>query len=270
MSSPVATPDATEQVDTTQDPTANTAPEVQPNPGQGTGPWANDLATLFEDEGVRNQVDEFLRTKVQPHVTQLEQSRRELEDAGQLYSALQESPAETYLALTEDIFGTETAQAIRDQLVSLYSEEDEDDELDYDDVDDTNLPPEVRELLDERRQTKEAEAYNAELNRVVEQYKDTDAPVVADLFHPFVAAAEGDFDTAYQGYSRWYEQAKAQFGVQPEPEPVEEPPSVIGSDSTGTSTPPTEKKYTSIDEALTDTLAEMRANRPAPTVVGSA
>lgn len=270
MTAPVATPDTAEQTQGTPEvqdqPVQNTAPAVQPDQGQGAGPWANDLAELFPDEGVRNQVDGFLRQKVQPHVTQLEQRGKDLELAGQLYSDLQASPAETYLAITEEIFGPQAAESIRDQLVSLYGEEEDEGGVEEPtDESQGNLPPEVEELLRERREQKEEAAYKQEMDRTVAAHPD----VVPELFHPFVAATQGDFETAYTGYARWLEQAKTQFGAQPA-EQAEVAPAAIGSDATGTTAPPTEKKYTSIDEALTDTLAEMRAARPAPTVVGSA
>ena len=62
-----------ETVDTTevQEPT-------QATQGQGSGPWANDLSSTFEDESIRTQVDSFLREKVQPYVTQLEQRSKSL------------------------------------------------------------------------------------------------------------------------------------------------------------------------------------------------
>lgn len=265
MTAPVATPDTQEQATEAQDQHVQTAPAVQPS-GQGAGPWANDLAELFPDESVRTQVDGFLREKIQPHVTQLEQRGKDLELAGQLYSELQSNPAETYLAITEDIFGPQAAEAVRDQLVQLYGQ-DEDEQDDADEPVQGQLPPEVQELLDERKEQKQAAEYKAQMDSAVEKYKESDNPVVPELFHPFVLAAQGDFDLAYQGYVQWLGQAKAQFAAQPEAE-ADPPPNTLASDTAGSTEPPTTKKYTSIDEALTDFFAEQRA--AAPPVVGSA
>ena len=265
MTAPVATPDTEAQAPEAQDPVTNTAPAVQPTqPSQGAGPWASDLAELFPDENTRTQVDGFLRTKVQPHVTQLEQKSKDLELAGQLYSDLQDSPAETYLAITEEIFGPQAAEAIRDQLVSIYGEDEQNDEPDYEAQGQSQLPPEVEELLAERKAQKEREEYEQEMEAAVGRHPD----IVPELFHPFVVAAQSDFELAYAGYARWLEQAKAQFGAQPEVQEPDPAPNVIGSDATGTTVPPTQKEYQSMDEALSDFFAEQRANK-APQVVGS-
>jgi predicted RNA-binding Zn ribbon-like protein len=104
-----------------QDPTP-TAPEpAAPAP---SGPWANDLTSHFEDPSERARVDAFLRETVQPHVTRIEQERAQLKPAEQLYADLVENPADTYVALTEELFGEDATKAIQDQLTALFGQED--------------------------------------------------------------------------------------------------------------------------------------------------
>jgi hypothetical protein len=90
---------------------------------QGTGangPWAEDLNSRFEDEAQRQAVDAFLREKVQPYVTQLEQESR---PALELYKDLRANPAATYVEITEDLFGEDEAKAISAYLESRYNDE---------------------------------------------------------------------------------------------------------------------------------------------------
>jgi hypothetical protein len=81
-----------------------TPPAASPAPASD-GPWAKDLAENFEDPATRAAVDEFLRTTVQPHVTKLEQATAPNRDAEKLWNDFRESPVETYLAVSGELFG---------------------------------------------------------------------------------------------------------------------------------------------------------------------
>ena len=242
-------------VDTT---TTAQAPEAQ---GVGSGPWATKLAATFADESTRSQVDAFLRSEVQPYTTRLEQQLAQGRDAQKLWADLQEAPAETYLSITSELFGEDAVDAVIELLAS-----DDDDTVDVD----TSQPdtpardPEVEELLTERRQAKQKAAYDAELARVTEAHKD-EVPVIADLFHPFVHAADGDFDAAYQGYKTYYAQFKSQFAPADETPAAPTPPNTLGSDTGTAPAPPIKKTYSSIDDALDDIFDDMRS---APPVMG--
>lgn len=263
--------------------------EVQPTPGQGeeqvttqpgAGPWADSLNTRFEDPEIRQTVDAFLREDVQPYVTRLEQSRNS--DAEQLYAELQEKPGQTYLAISEELFGAEVSQKVQDLLLSSFggSEGDGDD-----------LPPEVTpgapvvpaegDSLDPRveRMVKAFEAqenqraYDAELARIKAKAATEGKPEVIDeLIHPFVMAT-GDFDKALEGYSKYYNQFRQQFSGPQDAAALaaaaaaNQPPPVIGSDAVGTTTPPVQTQHASIDDALDAFFDEQKTPPPAP--VGS-
>jgi hypothetical protein len=130
------------------------------------------------------------------------------------------------------------------------------------------LPPAVQEAVDYVRNEKGRTAYETELARVKEDLPE-DIELHEDLFHPFVAAAEGDWKAAEEAYKTWYGQAKEKFGLNvPNPEDVPEPaPTTIdGKSASPSSATPTEKEYTSFDDALDDFFKEQK--RP-PSTVGS-
>lgn len=254
-----------------QEPTTSNEPAA--------GPWSKDLAETFEDEGVRAQVDEFLRGKVQPHVTQLETKAANSgnEEAERLYNDFQEDPEGTYLALTTELFGKEFAEELVNSLQGEAQEGDEEEppepEAEGDEDDDLEkLPPQVREMIEEREEQQAREQYDAELARLKEQ----DPQLNEKWFAPFVVTAEGDMDLAYEGYKAWIDDAQPQAGKEGDVDaaaaeaaenvdPNAEAPPTIGSDSQGTSTPPTEKNYETLDDAMDDFFAENRGG-PAPPV----
>ncbi len=247
----------------TQDPSTEQEP-VQPaaQPSQGATPWADDLATVFGDEAVRGQVDDFLRQKVQPYVTQLEQSRSVNEDAERLYSAFVEDPTDAYGQLSTELWGEEVTDSIR----AAFNAEDDEDETPptpaTPEAPQAELPPEVQELLEERRTAKAREQYDAQLAGLKAAKSDPDLD--DELFAPFVVMAEGDMELAYQGYTAH----RAKFNPSSTEEvTTEQPPAVIGSDTTSPSSPPTTKKYGSLDEAMDDFLIETKSQ--APPVVGA-
>lgn len=252
---------APEQGDQPQDqpvqqtaPAAETAPPVPPVPAPGDGPWAADLATLFTDEAVRGQVDQFLRSKVQPYTTQLEQQAAAAKDAQRLYSDLNDNPYDTYVALTTEMFGEEAGNALLTQLQQQVTSQGQTQQPEQPAAPSTD--PRIETVLSWFEQQQAEQQYDAELARIQQAYPD----VNADLFHPFVAAAEGDFDQAYQLYSTYGQQwaaANAPAGEQPAAPPT------LGD---GQTAPPTEAQPKTIADAVDAFLSANRANSEAPPV----
>lgn len=262
MSTPAAAPEqvATEVV--TQDPAATQAAPVQTTPVVQGGPWQSDLAEFFSDADTRNQVDSFLRQKVQPHVTRLEQDRSVDQAAQQLYRDLNDDPIATYLALSEEIYGPEATEAVRTSLQSFYDQQETPPAAETTEPP-APLDPRVEALLQKEAKAEAEKAYAAELARV----KGDDNPdgVVDAWFHPFVVTAEGDFDAALTGYKQWLADAGVQTPASTQvTEPTVPAPAVIGSDVTPGTPPPVQKTYGSLDEAFEDYFAEQRAAAPAP------
>lgn len=237
-------------------------------PTQGSGPWANDLAEVFADEAIREQVDGFLRERVQPYVTQVEQRSQV---AGQLYEDLSNTPGPTYLAITEELFGDEVATEIHQMLLKRFGESDEQAPAPEAQApaateapQQGDLDPRVKAVVDHYEKEQREAQYNALIKAAVDKHPD----IKPDYFHPFVAAANGDTELAYAGYKAWRDGMLADHQAQTEGEQTAQPPAVLGSDTRTPTTPPTEKKYKSMDEAIDDTIAELRQG--APLTVGSA
>lgn len=242
---------------------ADAAPEPAA-PETPTGPWANDLATHFEDPGQRAAVDAFLRETVQPYSTKLEQQLAELKPAEQLYSDLVANPQDTFLAISEELFGEDGAKAISEQLFGSQEEP----VVTNPETTQPAINPEDQAAIDWAKQQAITEQYNAEFERVkgLDDYKDVPAEDW-DLFHPFVASAEGDFDAAAAGFAQWRSQVESRYKPAEEP-PAPDPdaPATLG-DVTTPPAPPIQKDYKNIDDAIEDFFSETRP--AAPPVVGS-
>jgi hypothetical protein len=252
------TPEQTETP--SAEPAVASTPTTAPDPSPvGTGPWAQDLALLFPDEATRGTVDSFLRTKVQPHTTQLEQQVAGTKDAMHLWTDLNSDPINTYVALTRELWGDAAADATLATLQQQLSTED------------AAPPPaptqEVQQTVDPRLENvlqyveseQSRRMYDADLAKTVQAHPDVDP----ELFHPFVASAEGDFEKAYTLYSNWLQQYTTKHNLLPAT-PV--PPPVMGSDASAGSAPPVAPKGQTLDEAINDFMRESRANREAPPV----
>ncbi len=244
-------------------PTPDTAESVQsdatpPNPG----PWSADLEAAFDDPNQRAAVDAFLREKVQPRVTQLEQQSAPNRAAERLYDDFTQNPVDTYYSVTEELYGPEAAEAVKAALAGDDSAPDaEDDILDDTDADLSNLPPEAREAIEYVQEQRQEAAYNAELDKIKADKPDLDLD--PELFAPFVMAADGDLEVAVENYESFLTRFKPSEGGEPEPTP--QAPPTVGQDRTGATTPPTEKSYESLDEAMDEYFAEQRS---APPTVG--
>lgn len=249
-------------------------------------PWSTDLADAFEDEEQRKAVDEFLAKNVQPYVTKLEQESRPTRDATRLWEGFNESPVETYVQVSRELYGEEVA----DQVAAILQGEAQEEQVPSDTqgteetaTPDTqtpkgvsldDLPVEVREAVAKQQAEEQRVAYYEEIDRVTKEHvddlpKDAEgkAELDVDLFHPFVVAEGGDFDRAFAAYNQFYENAKKKFGIQvPDGENVEPPTTIDSQTRDASATPPQETNYESLDDAIDAFLDEQHA--PPPTVGG--
>lgn len=236
---------------------AGTAAPPTPAP-ELTGPWADQLKSSFEDPDQQAAVDAFLRSTVQPYVTKLEQSAADLTDAQRLYDDLNQNPGETFLAIAEELFGEDGAARVTEALRTGEAVVTPEGEV----AATSALSPEDKALLDHVRETKEAGEYEAALSAFV---ADGHEDVKTELFHPFVHAAEGDFEVAYVGYKQFLEDWKTENGgatEDPSEDEVDTAPPALGASTAAGTTPPLQAKHQSIDEALDDFMAEQRSTAP--------
>lgn len=260
----------------TPDPTSGAAPAAPipvppttaPSPAdatQGTAPWAADLNAVFTDETQRGQVDQFLREKIQPYTTQLEQQAAQSKDAQRLWENLNADPIQTYVQITEELYGPEAAQAVLGSLQQTLETAQTEPQADAQ-PGQAALDPRLESVIQyvENQQTRTY--YDSQIERIATdpQYADVDTNLRA--FHGFVAAADGDFEQAVS----LYRDAAAGFAAKSAPPaeetpPAETPPNVMGSDTATVGTPPVEPPKQTLNEAIEDFVRENRPN-PAPPV----
>lgn len=263
-----------------EDTTEGTPSEQEQTSGN---PWDQDLAGAFEDEAVRNQVSDFLGEHVQPYVTRLEQDSRPNRDATRLWEGFSETPVQTSVQVARELYGDEVA----DKFAAILQGEQE--ETPTPDAQTTppegeqtapegeddgpipfeKLPPNVQEAVAKQEAEEQRKAYYDEVDRVTAEHKD-DLPKDAegnpklnvDLFHPFVVAADGDFDQAYEAYAQFYANAKQEWGGETQQETP--PPAIDSQTRDASATPPQEVTYDSLDSAMDAFFDEQKS--PPPTV----
>lgn len=257
-------PEQPEQGQDPQEPTtaapAAPAPAV-PTPA-GDGPWAQDLATRFPDPAQRATVDEFLRSTVQPYTTQLEQRAQANERATKLWGDLETAPLDTYVAVTNEMFGEDAANALLATLQEQMNEAEAGTPEATEPV--VSADPRLADALEWVENQRNQAYYDGEINRLktTPDYSD----VKVDYIHPFVAAAGGDFDQAVVLYREFVQQ----FGQEPTTAAaVEAAPQALGSDTQAAqaSSTPVEQKKQTIGEAIEEFVRETRPNAAPP--VGS-
>lgn len=259
---------------------------------QTTAPWDDDLAAAFEDEDLRDKVSAFLGEKVQPYVTQLEQKSKPNRDAQRLWEGFEESPVDTSLAVIGELYGADIRDRFAELLQGGASPEQAAAQVETEtqvDVTDTtaaegdtdkqkitfeDLPPEVQNAVAAQEQERQREAYYGEVERIKKEHadalpkgEDEQPQLNVDLFHPFVVAAGGDFDAAFEAFSKFTDEAKAEFGLKvPGTEEVEEAaPTTINSETRDAGqTPPQKEEYPDLDTAIDAFFDEQKA--PPPTV----
>lgn len=225
----------------------------------GDAPWSTDLSALGLDESQAAAVDGYLREKWQPRMTQYEQQVAKLAPAAELWQDFQADPQGTYAAVGEQLFGDEFAQ----NLNGLWQPADETEETPAA-VEPAPIDPRVQALIDAEEARQQRAAYEARLAEVREQHQDVEPELIA----PFVVAAEGDWNMAVQAYQHWMGQARERFGLTVPEEVL--PPTAVGTSAAqgGTTPPPVQQQFGSLDDALDSAMDDMRAAR-APSTVGT-
>ncbi len=252
-------------------------PAATPQPG----PWTDDIRTaLGEDHAAAfDAVDSYMRENVQPRITQLEEGSA---PARELWTDLQNDPDQALLDLVAARYGDEFVpnfqalfeQDAQDGADARAATTQEDAAQEEEERKATPLSAEQQELLD-WAQTKRAEEQRAAGASEYEAFKAglgtkhslTERDL--SLLDPFIYASPDDGDAAVSAYKAWLTAA----GVQPEVvvPVVPEPPAVLGSEAAPGATPPVAPQYTKfsqLDDAVGDFMAEQRASSTPPPVLG--
>lgn len=251
-----------------------------------SNPWDSDLESAFEDEDTRTKVSEFLGEKVQPYVTKLEQGSKPDRDASLLWEQFHEEPVETTIQVIRELYGEEKANAF---IAIMQGDDANGNEPNAEDVTTTKtepapesaeiafeqLPPEVQQIVQKDRLEESRKAYYGEIDRIKTEHADElpkDAEgkprLDADMFHPFVVAAEGNFDAAYEGFQKWIDTAKREAGLITDEntgDGKETPPATLNSNTRDSSVRvPANEAHPTLDSALDSMFEELKA--PPPTV----
>jgi hypothetical protein len=262
-----------------QDPASGTQPAAEsvatPAPAQPAppaavpakvAPWDADLAERFPDEATRSAVSAYLGERVQPYVTQLEQSEVQ---ANELLSDFHNAPKDTFLEIAQELIDAEaiTPEDVTDYLATLTpAERAEGAQAQAPAQGPPQRDPEVQALLDERQAAQEKAAFDAEYAKVKETNPDVHFDY--DLFLPVVADT-GDFDQAVTKYQEKYgpyleyakQQAAAAAAAEASGAPA--PPATLGNEAAGAGEVPTEKDYNGdVGLAIQDFFDEQRASNP--------
>ena len=246
----------------------------------GAGPWQNDINSAFADDpAVVARVDQFMRERYQPRMTQLEQQAAEAATARRLYDAFQEDPQAAYASVTNELYGPEAAgQALSALEAALQTRS-------------APVPPapvapvqaapqapaadpRVESMLSDWESQKAQAAYDTAVDGFVSRPENAD--INPNLLHAFIAAADAEqgMDQMFNqaaGMYRAHEAAWAQAhgGAAPTTEQLaastgQRPaPNVLGSDTVATGAVPVQKEYRGqqgLDDAINDFMAANRRN----------
>ncbi len=264
--------------------TDSAPPAAQPAaPPAQVAPWTSDLEQYISDPAARAEADRYMREKVQPRITQLEDS-----PAQRLYRDLVDETKQdvTVAAVVGQIYGEEYAQ----KFVALFGEEgeglEEGQTIEEGVQEAAGKPDENAEWVAQKRAEEKEVAdqreYDAFMDRVVGDegnaewrtlLNDADFTLTADdkpLLAPFMAGSEtvGEAVTKYADYVKKF---AAKHGHTPAQAAGEQaaPPATLGDAGAPASTPPTQTKYTSWDqltEAVQEYQAEQRSKAPPATL----
>lgn len=268
------TPDGTQTAgaqpvaDAAAAPPEPTAPPAPP----ADAPWSADLrAYLGDNDEALAAADRYMREKVQPRITQLEQTDA---PAQRLYKDLTD-PAKvdlTVAAVVQQVYGEEVAE----KFVALFGDGEEltpeatAAAVQTAQETTTEVDPEEQarqEWIDEQRAREQREAddreYNEQLDAIIATPEFNLQPRDRDLLTPFMASSDtvGEAVSKYHAYVATFQQA---HGITPAEANAGQPPAppTLGSEGAPAATPPVAEKYErweDLDKAVVDYQREQRA-----------
>lgn len=261
------------------------------------GPWDESLARAFPDEAMRGQVDQYLRSEIQPYITRKEQ---ELGEVGTVWNQLwdENESFPTYLELANTLYGEDVALELAQTLAKHYERQGLDPETAAaaavqevgaqatqqaqtqeqgpPDLETwlKQVPPEFRQYVTEQFDARADETYNGQLDDITKVEPTIGAKSETfngrALFSRYVASMEGDLPGALQ---LWQTEMVPLIKASPEQfgytdptaaaaaaaaTPAKQAPVVLGGSSTsGGTTPPQQKAHQTFDEAMHDFFVDL-------------
>jgi hypothetical protein len=252
-------------------------------PAIQAGPWEQDIRAAFTDPQEAARVDAFLRSRVQPRVTQLEQQVAETREAQNLWDAFHQDPESTFRAIQAQLVdagysvgeanaaaGEALAAAQGPAPAAVAAAQTED--------------PRLAEMYADWTQQRELAAYDAQMAEIANDPANRD--VDPNRLHLYVSAADGDFDRAIELYRADTAQVLTRYGIDPATATQQQQeaaaavaseaaangaPPVMGAGAGGAGAPlPTQPDYRGKDglhKAIEDAAAESFRTSQAPPAV---
>lgn len=178
-------------------------------------PWKQDIDSRFTDPETAAAVDQLIRERIQPRVTQLEQQLAGTRDAQGLWERIHQDPLGTFNALRDELVGlgypvaeataaaeatineAQTSPTAEPQHTAAAAQED----------------PRVAEMYADWQRQRELAQYDATVEQIVNDPANAD--INPNRYHTFVAAADGDFNRALEMYRADVATVLQTYGIDP-------------------------------------------------------
>ena len=240
--------------------TEKSGAQSQPNQDgakeKGPAPWDAKLAEMGLDDP---SFSEFIRSEIQPYITQLEQGGGGAIDS--LFGGDQESAEVAAEVLNMIINDPEQAlQELSDYVAEQRGEdfgeggEEYDEDYDeYDEYDEYDYEPEDEDprlsWAEQQMQREQDEQADYEYETALEEIEErVGEEIDRELFTRLVLSSQGDFEQALAAYMPYHQS----------PEPSEDAPPVLEG---GGTPPPAAPTYKSLDDAIGGYVSELGARR---------
>lgn len=225
-----------------QDPKAQAAP---------TYPWDKDVAGLGFPPELLPKLNDYLSNSWQPRMTEFETKNKGYMDlfggdennmqiASQMFNAFSDDPENAFLHLGVEMGYLDPSELENYQPGSLGTPEEGDQ---GGQPQQSALPPEQQQWLDQKMQEEQKQAQMETLNKyfdgVGQEFGDK---FDRDLYHMLFVGAYGNEDAALEKY-------RAYHGSLNQPDPTPPAPAVL-NESTGTALSPAAEQPKNIDEAM--------------------
>lgn len=229
----------------------------------GDAPWSKDLADLGLDPETLSKVDQYMRDKVQPHTTQLEQKASAYDKMFSKFTtndgkALDANTAASMASELLDALATDPEGAVRDimQLMQLdpskFAQVQQEMQEQADDSPE-EVPPELTWVQQQMQAQEHAEQDRLWQEHLEQLANEHDGNFSQKLYTLAMATVGPDGDAAMQWYKDAYDEIASIVGKQNMPK--ETAPATLGE---GNPTPPETPQYGSIKDAVKSFVSDSR------------